>query len=217
MTADRSFIVDRLHGRVRVATVVVWLGCWVALMVIGVGLSALLFGSQPILFWLPWSLATLWFSQYPSRWAEARLAERWPSGRTLHLSAAALTLNNAGQPVEINRQLPFQRSTWCFKIQRQRGSRVPAGHFCLAARWGQDQNEIVVYAFASQAESAALRADNGFYELLSARDRSAAAGPTTRGRDEAYLAAENARYERGGELSLADFEEVVRTVAPVSG
>lgn len=213
MTSPRMFVVDRLHFRVRIGVLLVWLGSWLLLLALGLGISALVFGEQPAIFWLVWGLATLWLSQYPSRWAEARLAVMWPSDRKLTLTDAAVVLSQKDETITLDRAQPIARQLWCFKIQRQRGSRVPAGHFCLGSRWTQGTAEIVMYAFASAAESATLRADNGFYELRSSRERAKAGPEGGRGREESLLAAEAARYERGGEVSFADFETLVQALA----
>lgn len=213
MTAGRTFVVDRLHGRVRVGVLFAWLGSWALLLVLGFVFAALVFNSQPLLFWLPWALATLWVSQYPSRWAENRLADLWLSQRRVTLDPASLVLANGAETVTIRRTEPVAVQTWAFKIKRQRGARVPSGHFCLSARWTQGGAEIVLYTFASSTESALLRANHGFYELLSSRDRPGATEVGNRGRQETYLAAEAARYERGGELSYPDFAELVEAMA----
>lgn len=213
MTAARDISVDRLHGRVRVGVLAVWLGSWALFLLLGALVSALMFSSQPALFWLIWSLVTLWISQYPSRWAESRLADRWPSGRKLTLTDEALTLTQPASVITLNRQEPIARLTWCFKIQRQRGTRVPAGYYCLAVRYSQGAAEIVMYGFASAAESAALRADHGFYELVSSRDRALKEPARGRGRDTAYLTAEASRYEHGGEISFSDLSDLVQAMA----
>ncbi len=213
MTAVRTFVVDRLHGRVRVGVLFAWLGSWALLLGLGFIVAALIFNSQPLLFWLPWALATLWGSQFPARWAEDRLADLWPSSRRVTLDPAKLTLADGAEAVTIRRAEPAAVQTWAFKIKRQRGARVPSGHFCLSARWTQGAAEVVLYAFASPTESAELRANHGFYELLSSRDRPGATDVGNRGRLETYLAAEAARYERGGELSFADFAALVEAMA----
>ncbi len=214
MMTARDVVIDRLHGRVRVGVLLVWLGAWAVLLAIGALVAVLAFSGQPALFWLIWALASLWISQYPSRWAESRLADRWPSGRKLTVTDEALTLTQPVGDVTLNRREPITKLTWCFKIQRQRGTRVPAGSYCLAARWSQGASAIVIYTFTSAKDSAELRANHGFYELVSSRDRSLKGQPAqSRGRDTAYLAAENERYEHGGEVSFEDLSAVVELMA----
>lgn len=214
MTTPREVVIDRLHGRVRVSVLLIWLGTWAVLLIIGAVVASLAFSSQPAMFWLIWALASLWISQYPSRWAEGRLADRWPSGRRLTVTHEALKLTQPTGDVTLNRREPISRLTWCFKIQRQRGTRVTAGSYCLAVRWNQGSSAIVIYTFASAKESAELRANHGFYELVSSRDRSLKDQPVkSRGRDAAYLAAENERYENGGEVTFEDLSAVVEMMA----
>lgn len=215
MIATRTFTVDRLHGRVRLATLAVWVVSWVVLLALGAVVAQVVFGDQSPFFWLVWAVITLWVSQFPSRWAETRLAVAWPSPRRIALTAESLVLHNSDGDVTLTLDKPIQRTTWCFKIQRQRGAHVPAGNYCLAARWAQSGREIVVYCFASPDESQGLRADVSFYELLSSRDRSGnptagAPGSAARGRSDLYLAAEAGRYEHGGEVSYPDFAALVQ-------
>lgn len=213
MTTAREVVIDRLHGRVRVGVLLIWLGTWAVLLVVGALVAGLAFNGQPAMFWLIWALASLWLSQYPSRWAEGRLADRWPSGRRLTVTDEALTLTQPSGDVSLNRREPIARLTWCFKVQRQRGTRVAAGSYCLAARWSQGTSAIVIYTFASANESAELRANHGFYELVSSRDKSLKEAAKGRGRDAAYLTAENDRYENGGEVNLEDLSAVVELMA----
>lgn len=217
MMGSRDIVIDRLHGRVRIGVLLVWLASWVVLLAIGALVAAVAFSAQPVMFWLIWALASLWISQYPSRWAESRLADRWPSGRKLTVTDEALKLTQPAGDVTLNRRETITRLTWCFKIMRQRGTRVPAGHYCLAARWSQDSSAIVIYAFASAADSAELRANHAFYELVGSRDKTLKEPIRGRGRDTAYLTAENDRYENGGEVSFDDLRAVVELMAAGTG
>ncbi len=75
----------------------------------------------------------------------------------------------------------------------------------------------MIYAFASAADSAELRANHGFYELVGSRDKALKEPARGRGRDTAYLAAENDRYENGGEVSFDDLSAAVELMATGKG
>ena len=209
----RELPADRYHTGVRVATLVLWLAAIVALYLAGQGLWNLLLGPVAGLAeGLVLAGAAVIAAQPLMMWAEKQLIARWRSGRAVQLGSGGLVMREKDREARLDLGQKVNYWRWRFEIRRQRGGRVPNGHFCFALRLVQaDMRQAVsLYAFFSPAQAQALLARQSFYDLRPATDKSRAA---LGGRDATYLAAERERWTSGAELDPADFDVLLTHLA----
>ena len=172
-------------------------------------------------------------------WALEKVLKRyWHSGLSLILDRRGLTIhdrrdNKKALPATEPAMLwaaNMSQLRWFFKVSGYarggRERRISAKWFCLAAELQQDESRLSVFTFMSP-ESAAVWTSNpkkGFHSinLAEIHDSSVRSrmGPPTRPtlpqhvlqtKEARYWLAERRRWEFGIELSLADFETLLRT------
>lgn len=225
----RQLPVDRFHTGVRLASLGWWAVATASLYVAGLTVWQAVFGTEQGWFWMPWIIATLLLSQPLGRWGEQQLMTLWPSGRALNLDGARLTLTekHGAQTFDLNRRLSYWR--WYFIIRERRAGRVPNGHYCCALRLVQDDGagasaSASLYAFLPPKDAQLLLDQFPAYELrpsaptrlpgTSPATPAPAANPHLAGRDPAFLAAEQTRWESGAELEAEDFSALLRHLQP---
>lgn len=221
----RQLLLDRFHTGVRLASLLFWVLATGSIYLAGITLWQALFGTEQGWFWMPWIILTLLLSQPVGRWGEQQLMRLWPSGRTLGLEGARLTLaeKRGAQVFDLNRKLNYWR--WHFIIRERRAGRVPNGHYCCALRLMQDDGVAAsanasLYAFLPPERARALLEQFPSYELrpsaparLPVLPQAApipSGGGHLAGRDPAFLTAEKLRWENGAELEPDDFEVLLQ-------
>ncbi|MCS6909182.1 MAG: hypothetical protein NZM11_01225 [Anaerolineales bacterium] len=221
LAGSRQLLLDRFHTGVRLASLLWWVLATGAIYLAGITVWQALFGTEQGWFWMPWIIITLLLSQPVGHWGEQQLMRLWPSGRTLSLAGARLTLTekSGGQTFNLDRKLNYWR--WYFIIRERRAGRVPNGHYCCALRLMQDDGvaasaNVSLYAFFPPERARALLERFPGYELrpvtparLPTSPQAAPvpiAGGHLAGRDPAFLTAERMRWESGAELEPDDFE-----------
>ncbi len=208
----RELRADPFHAGVRLASLGGWLAAVSGVYFIGAWVWGLIFGDSQSWFWLPWLIITLFLSQPLARRGERWLQQHWSSGRTVRLASGSVTMREkAGdQPLNLAHKVNYWR--WHFQIRDRRGGRVPNGHHCYALRLVQDDHVVNLYTFLAPGEAEKLTARWDFYEIRRASANDAhppARAVTLGGRDATYLSAEHERWERGAELTPADFEALL--------
>ncbi len=208
----RSLRLDRYHSGLRLTVLLGWAAGGLLIYIGGLALWWLAFADTQAWFWLPWTLGALFLSQFAGRWLEEQLLRRWPSGRTLEVAGARLTLRErtGAQTFDLTQTANFRR--WRFRIQGRRSGRVPVGHYCCALQLMQTTDEAAgavvasLYTFVPPSTAEAWQARWLFYELRRPKETEPRAVGAAGGRDAAFLAAEQTRWTLGAELEPADFE-----------
>jgi hypothetical protein len=225
LAGSRQLLLDRFHTGVRLASLLFWVLATGSIYLAGITVWQALFGTEQGWFWMPWIILTLLLSQPVGRWGEQQLMRLWPSGRTLGLEGARLTLSEktGAQVFDLGRKLNYWR--WYFIIRERRAGRVPNGHYCCALRLLQDDGvasgaSASLYAFFPPERARTLLERFPSYELrpsmsarLPALPQAApmpGAGSPLAGRDPTFLTAEKLRWEIGAELEPDDFEVLLQ-------
>lgn len=197
---------DRYHLGVRLSLVAWFVFSLVMVVAVVGGLAQMVVGGWG---WLAGYAAALLSAQPLSRWAEKYLLARWPSGRVVRLQAGLLNLHTkeATHSVALGADTRFAR--WYFVVRGRSSGRVPNGHVCLALRCADDQQAVSIYAFMPPKQAEAVRAGYPFYELRRMNEKGTV---TLGGRDPAFLAAEQERWNIGAELDAADFAALLEAL-----
>jgi hypothetical protein len=197
---------DRFHAGVRLTALGLWLGVVALIYWIILQLALLVTDVEGVGYGIIVIVAVV-VSQPLALVIERALVRFWPSGRAAELAPGQLLWRDREQMVrfDFGKKLNFWR--WRFEITQARRGRVPKGHHCFAVRLVQDDAVAIFYAFASPKQADALQAQFPFYELR--REKETGKLPFG-GRDPVYLAAENARWDAGAELDLADLEALLK-------
>ena len=201
---------DRLHGGVRVATLVMWivaivaayfvldlLATWIFGPIAGLGVLLLLIGAIVVAQPLAW-------------FGERQLIAHWPSGRAVQLEPSALVWHDHGQTARFDLSQKMNYWRWRFAVGGRRTGRIPGNYHCFAIRLVQGDTVVTLYTFLSPTAADSLSARYSFYELRRPNDTSKTA---LGGRDAIYLAAEHTRWDDGAELEPADFEALATHLA----
>lgn len=207
MNLARDLPADRYHLGVRLALV----GWFVVMLVLVVavvgGLAQMALGGWG---WAVGYAAALLSAQPLSRWAEKYLLARWPSGRVVRLQASRLSVHTKDQETRLDILPETTRfARWFFVVRGRASGRVPNGHVCCALRCANADTAVSVYAFMPPKQAETLRARYACYELRRMNEKGAV---TLGGRDPAFLAAEQERWNIGAELEAADFEALLDTL-----
>lgn len=205
---------DRFHTGIRLASLAWWVLATASLYWAGLAVWQAAFGPEQGWFWMPWLIATLLLSQPLGRWGEQQLMRLWPSGRTLLLEGARLTLTEKRGPQTFDLNLKLNYWRWYFIIRERRAGRVSNGHYCCALRLIQDDGAGVsasasLYAFLLPKQAQLLLEQFPGYELRPSAPAPAATNHLA-GRDPAFLAAEKTRWETGAELEADDFAALLQ-------
>jgi hypothetical protein len=206
----RELPADRYHGGVRAVALGLWLVAIVAVYAVLRWLAGLVLGEVAGLGVLLLIVLAVAAAQPLAYLGERQLVQRWPSGKALRLEPGAIVWREQAATTRFDLVQPVSYWRWRFEVKRRRGGRVPAGHHLFALRLVQGEAEVSVYTFLSPAAAEALTARTSFYELRRPAD-SARAG--LGGREQVYLAAEEARWAAGAELDPADFEALLEHLA----
>lgn len=204
--------VDRFHTGVRVAALVLWLATIGVLFLVGRWIGTLLFGTVTGFGVLVLAVLAFVAAQPVSFLAERQLVKVWPSGRTVTIDGAAITLRQKSGSVRVDLVRPASFRRWRFEVRTQRGGHVPNGHHCLALRLAQDEQAMTLYAFVPPAQLKDFSALYPFYELRRTNDIGLPPTPLA-GREQAYLDAENDRWIFGAELDAADLVSLLSLLA----
>ena len=156
--------------------------------------------------------------------ADRLLKRYWPSGRTLSLDAATLSLKNARhmpseQTILLERRI--NTAGWYFVVRRS-SPRAQRGWHMLAYQFLQDDTQIIVYTFMSPKAFGALPDANRFVELKT--DPTPRTGRRAANVDSLRVSSEQrrldaieaSRLENGAELQPKDFVTVVAAVSSVT-
>jgi hypothetical protein len=204
--AATTYRLDRLHLGVRLLTLAGWLAAWAALTALGLWAAGLLLDGVQAWLWLLWMVLALILTQWPARWWEGWLADRWPSGKTLSIAGPLWTLSDRREQWQIDLGAAPRVHLWRFEITQNRGASQRKGHVVHALRLSQGVTSIAVYCIAPPEAAAGLQASRTFFDLRQKPDPAPAA--VAQQRD--HLAAEADRYNRGHELSADDFMALIR-------
>ena len=206
----RELPADPYHSGVRFGALVLWLFIVLALYAALAYLAGLIFPDLGA-GWLIIIAVVLLVSQPVARWSEKQLIQRWPSGRAVRLPSRALLMKEKTGDTRFEldgARVNYWR--WHFVVKNRRGGgRVANGDCVCALRLVQGENAASLYAFVPKKEAESLLGRYVFYEV----QRAAKNQPALGGRDAVYLAAEQARWESGAELSPADFAAVLDHLA----
>lgn len=189
--------VDPEHGGLRFAILACFIGVGVlAFLISGALLTSYSFG-------LVMSIVIgITAAVIVTRLVESRLKARWPSGRTLEVSASAIRLALKG---ETQRSVdPAQHVNvlmWRFAINRR--TRIPKGWYVVALALMQENIYVPVYTFMSPEDFKALPLSDQYALLTPPKKQESdirLAGQQRRLRE-----AEVWRWNEGAELTKEDF------------
>lgn len=138
---------------------------------------------------------------------ERALRDRWPSGRTLHISPQAIQLRNRDQVEHsINPEEHVNAMPYHFVVKRN--GRVRKGWHVVVLALEQDETYVPVYTFASPEEFEALAQRPHFHLLERPKEDSLKSAGLTR----RLYAAESHRSVHGAEIRLQEFTELLDTL-----
>ena len=202
---------DPLHPGVRVATLVAWFVIIFLIYLAGYYLVRALWGAEAAGYVWVLVVAAMFFSQPLARFTEHTLIQRWPSGRAVRLAPGALVMQekHSSHAFDLTHG-HFNYWRWYFVVKNRRSGRITNGDYCMAVRFVQGEEAATLYTFVPKKQAAEFVARYACYELQRSADPRKAA---LSGRDAIYLAAEQARWETGAELSVADFEALLAHLA----
>ena len=156
--------------------------------------------------------------------ADRLLKRFWPSGRSLMLDPAAITLTNLKDQsvVTLHRDKRLNVRSWRFTVRRN-SPRAPRGWYMVACQFMQDEAELTVYSFLPPRKFEGLPLARTCLELQTPPERATDFNPRStplRGRMEQRVLSEleTGRLLTGAELRPVDFSVFVNTLAgEVSG
>lgn len=192
-----SLPVDPEHGGLRFAVLACFIGVGVLSFIIaGALLSNLSFGL------LISGAIGIGSAVVVTRVVEARLKNRWPSGRTLDISPTAIRLALKGTTQrELDPTQHINVLMWRFTISRR--TRIPKGWYVVAVALMQEGIYIPVYTFMSPEDFQALPLADQYAQLSAPKKQEAdmrLAGQQRRLRE-----AEVWRWNEGAEVTKEDF------------
>ncbi|MBN1310420.1 MAG: hypothetical protein JXB30_03300 [Anaerolineae bacterium] len=139
----------------------------------------------------------------------------WPSGRQLMIDEEGITLQErSGKTIRLKWSAPIDVRSWHFVVPKERGW-VRKGWYCMACRLAQEDRVFVPYSFMDSAEAETLPQWSAFPELISSKH---AARPENKhllsriGKQEPLREAENDRWDKGAEMSPADFTAILAEI-----
>ncbi len=207
----RELPADPYHGGVRFGALMFWFFITAALYMSLAYLAGLIFPDLGV-GWALIAAGVLIVSQPLARWGERQLIRRWPSGRAVRLASGALEMREKADATRFDlaaERVNFWR--WYFVVKGRRGGgRVSNGDHVCALRLVQGERVTSLYAFVPKANAEALLARYAFYNLQRPTAQTKA---QLGGRDAVYLAAEQARWELGAELTPDDFSAALDHLA----
>lgn len=194
--------VDREHGALRLAVVVIFVAAWAVSFIVlsavipneGFSLLAVLVG-----FGIAYGVTAL---------TERVLKTRWPSGRVVEVDKGGVKLMLRGKlQQEMMSEDPVSTVLWTFKISKR--ARVPKGWSMLACGLEYEGQYLTVYTFMSPSQLEGYEMAEQHKKLIAkrkgksdadAREDLRVAGEQRRLRD-----AENNRWMFGAEMTPPDF------------
>ncbi len=144
------------------------------------------------------------------------LIERWlkrqlPSRRRASLSDEELVLDdrrfNPSHVAHIAWDKTVNVNAWRFTVHRR--TRIPKGWQCLALHLLQDDEEIILYTFASPEESETLHGYPNFARLRPRKETRSNTDLRAVAEQRRLLKLEDARWADGAEISREDFKAVL--------
>ena len=154
-----SIPVDREHGWLRFAIVIVFIVLWI----IGFSISNAIIPSAG--FDIIAGIIGLLVAALGGRLIEPMLKARWPSGRAVTIDQQGIRLTTHGHiQVDVRPNEPASILFWRFKVKRR--GRVQKGWYVIACAIEQDDNFLPIYTFASPEQTDAMNTNGRFVELL---------------------------------------------------
>jgi hypothetical protein len=193
--------VDREHGGLRLAIVVIFVVLWI----VGFSISNALIPNAG--FNILAGLIGFGVAALGGRLLEPIIKERWPSGREVKIDSDGIQLTlRAKMQEEIKPGEPASVLLWRFKVKRR--GRVPKGWNVVACGLEQDDRYLVVYCFASPEQTDNLNKTMRFTELLGEKAIKDVKHDSLRvaGEQRRLHMAEAHRWNDGAEMTLEDFE-----------
>jgi hypothetical protein len=203
-TPPLTIPVDSEHAALRLSVVGIFIGVWVVTFAV----ANTLISSEG--FNIIALIIAFVVSGVAARSIEQFLQKRWPSGRTVEITADDIRVSAKGKVQNtINAREPFSVLMWRFQTKRR--SRVPKGWYVIACALEQDDNFLPVYTFAAPGDAERLQIQYKFTSLASEKEANA---KDTRqdslrfaGEQRRLRLAETFRWNSGAEMSLDDFEK----------
>jgi hypothetical protein len=145
--------------------------------------------------------------------SERLLKRHWPSGRSLTVDEAGLTLRERNRSeVALRWDRHINVLAWRFTVPPRRG-RVPKGWLCVACQLLQDEQAMSLYSFFPPKEAEALPQFPAFTPLIARKKLVTGPGDKLRrGRQDRLHSAEAERWDCGAELTSEDFVALVRVM-----
>ncbi|MCE2489275.1 MAG: hypothetical protein J4G17_04790 [Anaerolineae bacterium] len=203
LTRERRFALDPEHGWLRVAMLLIFVGVWLLVFLLGQMLLTI-DGSIVISIVAGFAMAA-----FSAQRLEGPLKQRWPSGRSVSVTDKNIRLLQREQEQEsLDTSQEVNVLTWRFRISRR--SRVPKGWFMVALALEQDERYIALYTFMSSDDFETLRNHGSFTALQGRRQRKESGDLRLAGEQKRLHSAEQLRWLQGGEMSREDFSACLR-------
>ncbi len=203
ISGERRFPLDPEHGWLRVAMLLIFVGVWLLVFLLGQMLLAIE-GALIISIVAGFAIAAL-----SAQRLEGPLKRRWPSGRSVSVTDSSIRLlRREEQQESLDTAQEVNVLTWRFRISRR--SRVPKGWQMVAVALEQGERYIPLYTFMSSDDFETLRHHESFTALQGRRQRRESGDLRLAGEQKRLHSAEQLRWLHGGEMSREDFSACLR-------
>jgi hypothetical protein len=204
--------VDRTHMGIRVSVLLIFLVGLVAGFSAAANLLANLPNFDSLLRGALIAAGSIGMAMGCGSLGERFLTERWPSGRSLHITDEGIMLYEKSDETRAIRWAnKINILSWRFVIRKGRAW-VSKGSYCVACQIRQDDAMIIPYSFIKPSDATEFPGWSAFVEVLPRKstpkqDQEAALSEI--GRQAQLRYAEQDRWQSGVEMMPADFVQMI--------